>query len=455
MDAKQRFLLLNLFITIPITDNPEILRRNRRATRVYLILVVTAFALLILYTLLEQETVTNTIESPSLSTYRQLFRLHSATLQCPCTNPIIKHSKFLLQFEPEYHEICSSVFVSSQWFGSLGRATVPGYEAMDLDKIMHFLRRQFEALPTLCGISQFMLNTSLSAFRQSDYISAYALSEIEFVSRIHLLIEQFRIKLISQYTETFKLIQISNHANQLSTAYYSNWIFTAKYIKRKIEFFTDQLIPLLTRPRTFGDANECSCGMQWNCSKLSRVEFSVRNDSLYEFIPDLYVGCLSFDALLQSSLTCLYNKTCVSLIQAAFQEGKPIKADVLLPSSFMPNTTFETLLYQFFVSRWIENISFDSYYEECAPEMCQYSHIVEHNVGYTITMLIAAFGGLTNGLHFLVKCLMAIVYKIVDYKRRRTNLVRPDKNSVSTLEPSLEVTSYLPSRSRKISIYVI
>ncbi|CAF1118796.1 unnamed protein product [Adineta ricciae] len=421
LNSQKWITTLSLFKTIPVNNDPRIIRRNRRTTRIYLILLITAFSLLIAYTLLKQEMVTIVIEYPSLATYQQLFLEHSLTLHCPCSNMSIKYSKIITRLQPEYHEICSSIFVSEQWFQSITESAIPNSQMIELETVAHRLRQEFQALAILCQISQHMLNMSLTIFFQSDYFTAYVLTEVEFPIRIKLLIKQFKTKISTEFIEAFKLIEITNHGNQLATIYYNNWIFTAKYLNVMFSIGKNQQIPMLTRPRTFTDENQCSCGAHWNCSKLSQVPFSARNGSLYETLVGFRLGCLPFDSLLQSSLSCLYNKTCVSLMQSAFYKVTPVIAEILTSSTRL-NQTIEMLLDGFFVWKWTEHVSFADYYQECAPDVCQYSAIVEYDVIYMATMLVSAFGGLTNGFHFLMKCFATVFYKIVDHRRRRSQM---------------------------------
>ncbi|UJR11794.1 hypothetical protein I4U23_015974 [Adineta vaga] len=271
--GKQRLITLNLYLTIPLTINRKILRRNRRSTRIYLILLFTAFSFLIVYTLLKQETNIVIIESPSLVKYRQLLTQNSLTLQCPCRNIAIKYSKFITQIQPEYHEVCSSIFISLRWIESISKSYFFAGTTIEFGIITNELTKQFRTLSTLCQISEKMLNTSLSIFHQSDFLSAYVISEHEFSTRIELLIEQFKSKVFSQFTETFQLIQLINHANEFATVYFTNWLFVPKY-QDVFQPFKDIPIHALTEPRIYSTENKCSCGIQSNCSKLSDSKFS-------------------------------------------------------------------------------------------------------------------------------------------------------------------------------------
>ena len=110
---------LNVFQSISPSTDPKIIHRRRYLTRIYVILLFTALFILILHTAVRQETVSVIIRSPSLSQYQQLFSEYPLTLQCPCRHTAMKYQTFITQFEPEYHQICSSIFVSTEWIASM------------------------------------------------------------------------------------------------------------------------------------------------------------------------------------------------------------------------------------------------------------------------------------------------------------------------------------------------
>ena len=428
MYSKKTMVEFNLFPTIPPSTDPKIMCRNRRTTRIYLILLITALLILIIYTSLRQKTVTMTVESPLLSTYKELFVQYPLTLQCPCNRITIKFKEFISQIEPQYHQICSSVFVSQKWFNSVSDLSLIHYGEKTND-FRKAIRTQFQTLSTFCKVAQNTLNTSLPIFEETNFITAYVISRAEFDVRTKAVIEQFKRTTSNQFTETFKLTQTTNHANQLATLYQSNWLFTPKDFPSAVDPDPDSIRHVLTLPLSYG-IDGCSCGIKSNCSTLVTFPFPVSDQLSVTTLPGFLHGCLTLDSFLQSTLTCLYNETCLALMQASIYYSKPIPVDVLTYSSLsMPNTTIETLLSQVFVSQWFENTSFDLYFNECAPQSCQYSYVLEYDSLYVVTNLIALFGGLTNGLQFVVKYLSIIVYKIVDRRKKKTQIA-PDSTQL-------------------------
>ena len=297
------------------------------------------------------------------------------------------------------------------------------------------IRLQFQTLSKLCELSENILNTSLSTFKETDFLTLHVISHTEFNIRTEAIIKQFKRTTVNQFIESFKLTQIINHANQLASLYATNWQFIRKYPDNEQELEASNPVHLLTVPKRYG-AENCSCAIQSNCSKLSNIPLFLNGNPLSETLPGFRVGCMFLDSFLQSTFTCLYNETCLDLIQASMHYNKPYPAETLTySSSSMPDTTIETILDQLFVSHWFENISFDLYFNECDPKSCQYSYVMEYNPVHVATILIALFGGLTGRLHLLVSFIALIVYKFIDRRKHETQ-VGPvsDESDVSRIE---------------------
>lgn len=427
---------LNFFETISPSKDSNMIQRNRRTTRVYLILLITSLFILILYTSLRQETITSIVESPSVAKYTELSLQYPLTLQCTCKRIATRYNKFISQIEPQYHQICSSVFVSTEWFKSI----VPtiGSVPVSENEFRTVIGTQFQILAKLCRVSKNMLNTSLSIFGDTDFITADVISRDQFNVRIETIIKQFKKTTSNEFMDIVRLIQVVNHGNQLATLYSSNWRFIQKYSNSyHAQQWPPETLNVLTLPRTYG-AKNCSCGIQSNCSEASNFGLRVSDESYKQTLPGFRIGCTLLDAVLQSSLIGLYNQTYLSRMQASFYREKPIRIESLTYSSlFSPNTTIETILSQLFVSKWLEKTSFDLYFNECAPQSCQYSYSKQYNPLYTVTMLMALFGGLTKRTAFCF-----VLYTINNNQIQRST---KEEKSSST---KFTIVGYYSDRSR-------
>ena len=428
---------LNLFMPKVSSQDPKIIRRNRCTTRAYLISVITALFIILIYTSLTKDTVTVNVHTPSLSKYTQLYAQYSTTLKCPCTHIAIKYEKFFLQIQPQHHQICSSVFVSSEWLESMQIQDVAAqYFAYENDFRVS-IQTQFLTLSRFCALSKKTIDSSLSSFRQTDYVTASAISLTEFNVQMEIFIDQFKRTIIDQFLQALQIILATNSANQLATIFPSNWDFAFNY-QQGFSSSDPSVLPALTRAKTYGNEN-CSCAMQANCTKLNGFPLPVANGSLRHIVSGFRIGCYPLNAFLQSTLFCLYHQSCLDTMRASMFYAKLIPAlPLTYSSSIEPNMTIQTILDQLFVSQWSYKSSFNRYFDECAPQFCQYSYSIQFNRVYIITTFIALIGGLTKGLHFLLSCAALVWYAVYDQLKTRNQISgtkeRLEKSYVSMID---------------------
>jgi hypothetical protein len=113
-----------------------------------------------------------------------------------------------------------------------------------------------------------------------------------------------------------------------------------------------------------------SCALYGACSKPmptglpgNVVETYSENIMNYGF----FVGCFAFEALLQATLECFYNQTCVTdilLVNTGTIEGTKAFANISILNVTDPwsNETSELVVSLLLVDLWLPDISFTSYY---------------------------------------------------------------------------------------------
>lgn len=74
------------------------------ATRLYFILFTVGIATLVLYTIIQPQTLTETFEKPSLNEYNRLRSIYGEKLQCSCSIIASKYHHFV-QIEPVFHQV--------------------------------------------------------------------------------------------------------------------------------------------------------------------------------------------------------------------------------------------------------------------------------------------------------------------------------------------------------------
>ncbi|CAF1440271.1 unnamed protein product [Adineta ricciae] len=359
----------------------QTLIENRQTTRFYLIILLTTFLVLIFYITLKKETVTITIQNPTIFQYEQLSTQYASILKCPCTRMANKYKTFITQLKPQYHEICSSYYVSDEWYtiiyNYISKPFIP------TDDLIYFFNN-FEFISELCKLSRNMLNVSLSSFEEAQFVTPEVLSHNAFDIRMETILEHLKTTLSHDFTETFQLIQTINYGNEFATIEQTNWKFHFKYI-REYGFY-NIIVDALTKPVTHYLSNY-SCAIQPNYSVVYWWFFEEKFPHLFKYAPKIYRGCSIFDAMLRFNLKCFYDQMCVKFLSVYFEDSD--KGQILLQPLFnhssslsMPNVTIKQLINQLFVVEWFEIKSFEKYFDRCQPSICQYSDHVRYNFLY-------------------------------------------------------------------------
>ncbi|CAF1065031.1 unnamed protein product [Adineta steineri] len=283
---------------------------------------------------------------------------------------------------------------------------------------------QFQILTLLCQTAASTISSDLNQFLAQQIITNQALSLQVFEAQVIALVEQMQattlanVKYIDQLVS--QVILNSQIMSALNTNSYliDNPLVSNYYIQHGQYFVGDY---------TASDALNvnnatCSCTHKSSCAfQAGFYNYSIRpasNEiSLYQpspppmfIVPGMLVGCLPHDSMLQSTLECFYNRSCLDLIGIS-QAIIPLNASV--PSRFGVNTTVNTMFEQLFVETWQNSSNFTNYYNACHPEACSYTYTQRGNFLYTMTMLFSLIGGFTTILGILVPLLVQFFRRLL------------------------------------------
>lgn len=140
------------------------------------------------------------------------------------------------------------------------------------------------------------------------------------------------------------------------------------------------------------------------------------------------------NSLLYSTLECFYQDSeCYSIVinyikTIYFQtmeyplwfDIKPLVYDPIL-TSYLPNTTINTIVKELLIEKWNPSILYDKYYQICAPIRCIYTETARSRTTIgVITVFISMLGGLTISLRLLVPLLVKCVFYVMEKIRRRS-----------------------------------
>ncbi|CAF1167899.1 unnamed protein product [Adineta steineri] len=331
--------------------------------RLHFILVVVTLAIIYIFSAFSSRSITIEIEKPSLSTFTDLETRFGDSLQCSCSQISIKYELFL-NVTSRFHSICSSDFVSNRWIKYL-YGGIPPIDLYSPNDFMYSAEAQFQILASFCQLSQKIVADSLIQLGVSDFIDTQLLSSSSLNDRIQATINEFQLTMPQLFVRSLSLIRETIGANMLMSILSTNWIFA---ISRN----TTGSGMMHNIPLKF---EECSCALSSKCVSSSRGMLS---------------GCYPLESILQSTLTCLSDQTCIDPTKTF----KALSSSSSISSRFPLNTTIESIVNELMVEELLSNMSYEAYYKQCAPLSCTYSYIDNRNVIDGITILISLYGGL-------------------------------------------------------------
>ncbi|CAF1043810.1 unnamed protein product [Adineta ricciae] len=255
-----------------------------------------------------------------------------------------------------------------------------------------FALPQFRTLSLLCNVSKTTVTNNLIQFHSKILINKQIQSYDVIQSQSENAIRRFRSSLCKTFVWTFNFIREMNQGNGIVSSIFSNWYFQT--LKKEDEAY------LWTKPRSYGNQNNCSCGINSMCSSSAKIE----NSS----ISGLRIGCSIIDSFLQSTLECFYNISCINLLKS-FYFVQDVFISPLNTNLSSSNETVQDLIDRLLIDEWKYNISYENYYRTCSPRLCRYTIEERVDTLYIITRIIGFYGGLTIALKIITPLLMNII----------------------------------------------
>ena len=177
---------------------------------------------------------------------------------------------------------------------------------------------------------------------------------------------------------------------------------------------------------------DCICATDPHCQSATAIyDIDVLSIHGYSFyvdyvVPGLSTGCSALESLRLSTLECLYSTSdCFSVLMHYIQEiyfynvEYPTWLDIRplvynsTSSQFPPNISISTIVNEIMIERWNSSISYQQFYQACAPSHCSYSKQAHTKTASGIIFtVISLIGGVSVSLRLatphLVKCLISL-----------------------------------------------
>ncbi|CAF0953898.1 unnamed protein product [Adineta steineri] len=401
---KQYCQNLNLFPSVPLTTDEHELKNQIISTRLYISLFTLSLTILLLYTSFTDITKTITVAKPTLTKYEQLYSKYSQTLTCPCQHISINYEKFL-SIEYTFHQVCTSIFITDEWIAHNDVILHYLYTSNDPRIVVSYA---FQALGAFCELIESTINNSLIQFNSTQYITASVASSELFKSQVQSFIDQFKLSTTNNFLLSLNMIRKTTQGNAFLSGQLTNYYFT----------IINSGVNVSTASISYSD---CNCHLSSTCvNQLSIYKNDSGNVTLFD-VPGFYIGCYVIEALLQSTLQCFYDQTCIDELQLYLTTASPMNATALdssLSSQYSEDSTIENLLNSLMIEEWNSTQIYGQYYDECQPIECTYTVKTRNSVIYIITTMFGIVGG-------LITVLKLVVPRVVKFIRKKRSRLSP------------------------------
>lgn len=442
----QKFLLhLNLFRSS--SRDIKVVHRQCITTRIFLICLGGSLIVFGLYVFVSTQVKTVTVINPSQSDYEHLLQLYPSTLDCPCSQITIAFSVFITMV-PTFHQLCSSFIISPMWYNQLAKANLTSTVPLAVFEIS-LGSRYFQVLAMVCSLADNTVSNAYRLFSANIFISDHAIPQILFTTQTQALIDAFVTATYSEFSRTFSLVRDTAQASQLVTKSRLNFDV---YTDPKGEvLMSDRYLSPISSDLLLALRGTCSCMSRGSeCGMLTYVtNSSVATTRIY--LDRLIIRCLPVESALTSTLACWYNQTCFNAVRNAYvRQGvtnlmENVPLDRAIPSRFAINDRVEKIINMLVLENWTSTISYEHFYNTCAPASCTYTIEQRFDWFFLFITLSGIFGGLNKGLRLILPVLVRlifIVFRRIRCRRRVESIGAPvDATEVMQQKGEYSLTS--------------
>ena len=301
---------------------------------------------------------------------------------------------------------------------SVGSRFLPGVAFAIKQDFRNFIGVFYKGLGQLCSLAQQSAGRSIMSLKASSMLAKEIITRRQFDDDITMALSRFQQRTPVEFTRTLNLIRTNIQGNALIAVFSTNWQFaiTEKSQGRNASFRGVPNIYADTQQNT-----SCSCATLQTCTMSA--QFFVYNGTMYHTIEGLRLGCYSLETILQSSLSCFYSVTCIYQFREALKI--PTRNMLLYKNAtngtiqfnstntrFNINDTIETLTSELFIESWTTNVSYERFFNSCAPSYCTSREYYRFDTLELLTTFLSVYVGLSLGSKFLAPLLVKMAKKI-------------------------------------------
>ncbi|CAF1194236.1 unnamed protein product, partial [Adineta ricciae] len=296
---------------------------------------------------------------------------------------------------------------------------------------------QFETLALLCRtVSSFINDQIYGEFASMLMVSPQLSTRLIFEAEVSDIVKQFQINTVTSLVRANRLLNTMLEQNLIMSALKTNFfttmipgsrVFDTYWSIYPTDIMTNETDPFST------SVPSCSCTSTFECTFPAGIYNEDPRNGLgglilpqsppLAIIPGILTGCTPSSSILQSTLECFFNRSCLTMLDDPFNG-----TIVLTKSRFSPNTTVNVLFTELFLESLHNTSDYISYFSECAPLMCTYIYSRRFDVLHMVTTVTSIFGGLC----VIFRLLSPLLIKFY----RRITLVRTE---IEQLEEAEEI----------------
>ncbi|CAF1286542.1 unnamed protein product, partial [Rotaria sp. Silwood1] len=133
-------------------------------------------------------------------------------------------------------------------------------------------------------------------------------------------------------------------------------------------------------------------------------------------IPGMKVGCVPYDAILNSTLECFFSSLCLNTTAQWISTlpssswPKPLDSSKLI--NFLPNSSVASIMDGHMFEELKYKMNFTGYYNACAPSECMRTYTYRNSFFYAIKVLLSLYGGLTVALRSIAPMIVWLGSKV-------------------------------------------
>ena len=307
---------------------------------------------------------------------------------------------------------------------------------------------QFELLASFCLVAQEIVSDALDEIDRAKLITTQLLDETNVKSEVTTNVEHIQMMAPIQLVSILNLLQVLYPTNGLVSALGTNTYVTfmnpAPYMYSTIywngsesRFDRSCLDAVSLAPAAFyreEDETNIYRRVYWPYDPFGNVTHDI-----YEPVDGFYGACLPLDAVLASTLDCLYDSSCLQIWRSYFPNLNQVSRLQMPRTTDAPGITVQEYIAKLFVEEWSTKVNYTNYFHACAPQQCTYSVTDRTNFSYALVTLLSLYGGLTAILRLFSASLISLV----------STMTRPNRDIIGSWTKVKRLNLFKSSARRK------